>query len=395
MSVFVGNPHDGRRKRTRREDLSNIKFRFIAPPTYDDETHLWVWPHLRVDKAGVKGDGLFATEDIERGLLIPYNGDLWTSSEYDETQNKPERVMAYALNGVLSGMTEGSSKLVLKTVVSADPENHACENHFCIAGMVNEASMGVQGDLYNAEFVDLKFGNSQHMPHYGAFMRGLSSFMLITTDVKKGSEILCWYGAKYDRGEPPAAYVVKNRDKANMVDHEADADTLERFRNLKPNDLIYIEGGGEQDDAEEHEYEYDEATLRSVAASIGMGMDAFREYMKTSYNYDRQHRIHEHESMRYVKLDMARLKKYQSVWAFLPSGDEREWMNGIVLEMKTATEASVFMLNTNTVVTVNQSMFDTKENIKSEKGSRMQYVWQAMVDENGETDGRELICNSR
>ena len=360
-----------------------LKFRFIKPPTLHNG--IWVWPHLYVDDAGKKGNGVFAKEDIPRGLLIPYAGELWMEDEYYDNKFKSDREIAYALGGRLSGMTLGDSKLALKTIVSADPDSHICRSQFCIAGMVNEASEDAAHELYNAEFVDLPVHQAKLMPRYGAFVRGLSSFLLTTTDIKKDEEILCWYGDKYDRGP---GYVVKARETPNLADHAADADTLERFRRLKSSDRIEVEGSNTvapKAPKGAYRYVYKNEDVNDIARAIGMSHDSCREHMKSSYLYDWKDRLAtSRRNDLGVKLDVPRLKTFQSVWAYLPANDTCEWMGGIVIGKTRAGHALVFIMNTWSIKTVTQLDLDTVATIDAQD----QYVWQAMVDANGETDGK-------
>ena len=356
----------------RHRNIGDFKFRFIRPPTLLGA--IWTWPHLHVKKAGKKGKGVFAKEDIPRGLLIPYNGELWTNAEYEDGK-RSVREKAYALDCQLNGIDLNESNVGVHTVVLADPTSHTCRSQFCIAGMVNEASAGVPTELYNAQFVDLPFGHTVHMPRYGAFVRGLSSFILTTTDIKKDEEILCWYGPIYDRG---GAYLPKNRTEENIANNVMDEDTRARFRHLNSGDCIRVEGAPEAA-VKVFRYVYKTKDIERTARAVGMDAKLFRKYMKQSYLYDLQDR----RAKSGVKMEMQKLKMFQSVWAYLPDGDTCTWMGGIVIGKTNQGHAVVFILNNQTKITITQSDLDTMPTIDKEA----QYLWQGMVDNKGKTDG--------
>ena len=114
--------------------------RFIDPPEFSQVLQRWVWDGLEVRavRFGSVLHGLFATRDIEPGLMIPYVGDMFTDDS--SASEADARRSAHGLP---------PSRYILEEF-DANPDAPACKQLYCVAGFANEA---YADRLYNSTFV--------------------------------------------------------------------------------------------------------------------------------------------------------------------------------------------------------------------------------------------------
>ena len=230
-----------------------------------------------------------ATENIERGLLIPYNGVLWLDDDYSrggirKNIHVSQREQDYALFSHLYDMnTDDASKKTMEVWVVADPESHACANHFCIAGMVNEATEGKR-EFYNSYFIHLSPAQLQLMPHYGAFTWGTNRFLLITSDVVAGSEILTYYGTSY-KSFREGKYVAKQGQWINFANGSVDHETVDA---LSAVEAIDVEEEADVPPALRVYKSIPRAIVDGVVDKLGMMTEEdLQAFERTSYMYGR------------------------------------------------------------------------------------------------------------
>lgn len=196
MSVVVfGVSYDEQEKKRPRIDTLEPIFRFIRPPHKDNGK--WRWQGLEVRDAGVKGRGVFATETIPPGLLIPYVGAMFKNLEA-------------AVQATHVGLSEEEMdkrdryfNRIHEYIVDAYPHALACEDDYCIAGIVNEASVQNENDFYNCVYADFTDTDFEQIPEYlqdltedELFEYGLFPFILVCTELEPDEELLVYYNVQ-------------------------------------------------------------------------------------------------------------------------------------------------------------------------------------------------------
>jgi hypothetical protein len=123
------------------------------------------------------GRGVFATEDIPEGLLVPYVGDLVPNHR---TKNE-----SYLMGGKVS--RDGFADYD-ELIVDADPSLPVCQNEYCITGFLNEVSVGTH-ELYNCHFID---GNNVKGAPFYVGAASPSFFIITLVPIKKGDELFVY-----------------------------------------------------------------------------------------------------------------------------------------------------------------------------------------------------------
>ena len=328
MSVFVGAP-------TPPPSTQRAHYRFIQPPTLRGE--VWVWPHLTVDRSEGRGEGVKATDDIERGLLVPYNGVPWLDDDYScggmhKNIHVSQREQDYALFSHLHDMnTDDAPRKTMNVWVVADPESHACANHFCIAGMVNEATEG-KLEFYHSCFVHLSPDQLQLMPHYGAFTLGTDRFLLITSDVVAGSEILTYYGTSY-KSFREGKYVAKQGQWINYANGSVDYETV---NTLSAVEAIDVEEEADVPPALRVYKSIPEAIVDGVMHKLGITTEEeLRAFERTSYMYGRAGETMNIDAVGKPIERMSDLRLRQTLWYHNAEGSDSPdlgygWHKGFV-----------------------------------------------------------------
>ena len=180
---------------------NKVDFRFIAKP-HKDDYGLWKWCHIerkRVTKNKNNITGLFATEMIPRGLLIPYVGKVYSSDKLDK-QN------TYEFDTPVEKRVD---ETVLRYTVTVDgePRLYECAGDYCAAAFVNEATYGTN-EMYNCQFISLPIISTLgiNCPEYNYFHgldegEKLTTFLLTMVDISAGDELFAYYGPRYKRKE--------------------------------------------------------------------------------------------------------------------------------------------------------------------------------------------------
>jgi hypothetical protein len=162
-----------------------IDFRFIKPPRQGTDGN-WAWPHLQIRPVpGLPGvRGVYATEDIGPGLLIPYVGRIARTSNY---RASADRDTTHAMGW--KGYT-----------YSGNPEkNSECSHNYCVASMINEATAGDPQQKYNCTFCEVP---KQCVPaglsylHWGG---DGGPAVLVLSPIPRDQQLFVWYGTEYVR----------------------------------------------------------------------------------------------------------------------------------------------------------------------------------------------------
>ena len=184
-----------------------VAFRFIAPPTFDRASAKWRWPHLEMrDEAGsAMRRGVFATEAVAAGLIVPLNGRLALEGFDDFERANPAYFTEASL--VAPARVEAKRKraaaaaepgaLAWPARVDTDPDIAECFGDLCLMGFVNEAPVG---EVYNCDMrSDFAAANLVHCPSYPSFVKGCTAFVVTLCNLKRGQQLFAWYGSDYDR----------------------------------------------------------------------------------------------------------------------------------------------------------------------------------------------------
>lgn len=170
---------------------------WLAPPVLDTATGSYVWPGLDLGPSPGRGKGVFASQPLPAGLLVPYGGQeatparVWWLGKHDK-----DRFVARTGRGCTSG-------------VNADPTLQPPGHEFAWPGSrLNEAS---PGELYNCRFVWWpRVHDTRDQPAYPhAPPAQLRFYMELMVPVPAGAELLVSYefrsrrSRKYDVAPPP------------------------------------------------------------------------------------------------------------------------------------------------------------------------------------------------
>lgn len=208
--------------------VDRVDFRFIKPaygviamPNGTVRSFMgkgWQWPHLEAKQVAGKPSGffgVFATEFIPAGLIVPYTGDTYSAADAKLLDTNDPNASKY------------SFELPYETI-DANPAKPGCLMKYCIAGYVNEATHGTR-ELYNCKFVTLKGSSTAGAVHYPHHTRQ-GIYLLTMVDINAGEQLLAWYTASYEPNRMAFHYSAKTESAANVANVEQWANTEEGLR---------------------------------------------------------------------------------------------------------------------------------------------------------------------
>lgn len=204
MSVeyFFGAPH------------GDVSLRFIKGPI-QDRNGLWKWPPLKVKQVeGTTMNGLFAAEDIEPGLLVPYAGLKIARRTANNTDNSYQMEANHG-----------------RVIVDANPALNECALQFCVGGFMNEASKDLRKEKYNCKFVELWEENCTLAPQYAHAKHADWPYLLVMSRIPKDKQLFVSYGPTYEENRKHFNYEAKDTDAKESYDnYDVWQDTLKAFQ---------------------------------------------------------------------------------------------------------------------------------------------------------------------
>ena len=164
---------------------------YILQPVEDGPG--FIWPGLEVKSAPGKGNVVFATEDIPAGTEIPILGEPY----WDEPSAEQESHSWVVYPRSMKKLAEYKDAS-LDARPTNDPYRKTPNFGLSIAMVVNEAPW----------------------PHFNSAFRE-SNYLQIIRDVKKGEEITCDYGHKYEGVRRSKGYTIRQMTQAELKELDA------------------------------------------------------------------------------------------------------------------------------------------------------------------------------
>jgi len=202
MSVFIGNKKTSQKK---------TNFRFIPPPTLINGH--WTWKGLRVGKTSWGGKGLFATEHIEPGLIIPYPGVIMTKTQAKRVNNTWQFEFA-------------------RNVIDGNPSLPQCVEGYCIAAFTNEPSVFVESQKFNCKYQEMYRETLAKMPEYRDVNKA-APFLVVMCPLAPKDELLVYYGDTYEENRRHSNYQTKIFSPENYADPVAWDKTTRDFLSIQ------------------------------------------------------------------------------------------------------------------------------------------------------------------
>jgi hypothetical protein len=164
----------------------------VLVPIWNRREKGWCWPDIEIFESKGKGQGVRARKALAKGATIPYLGRILSAKECNQLE-------------VSDFVVEKSAT----TYVDGNPNLDPAMSSLCIGALVNEAS---EGEQYNCTWVGFRGS------------KGLG--LVLVEDVKKGQELLVYYGNQYVRDysiarAPPSrrSQLKLNDDAQTVVNH--------------------------------------------------------------------------------------------------------------------------------------------------------------------------------
>jgi hypothetical protein len=164
---------------------------YILQPVEDGPG--FIWSGLQVKNSPGKGNGVFATEDIPAGTEIPILGEPYWDAPSAEQES--HSWVVYPRSMIKLAEYKDAS---LDARPDNDPYRKTPNFGLSIAMVVNEASW----------------------PQFNSAFRE-SNYLQIIRDVKKGDEITCDYGRKYERVRRSKGYTIRQMTQDELEELDA------------------------------------------------------------------------------------------------------------------------------------------------------------------------------
>lgn len=157
----------------------------VLVPLWNRREKGWCWHDLEIFESKEKGKGVRARKVLTKGVTIPYFGCILSARETNQLE-------------VSDFVVEKSAT----TYVDGNPTLNPTLSTLCIAALVNEAS---EDEQYNCTWVGFRGS------------KGLG--LVLVEDVRKGQELLVYYGNQYVRNYSIARAPPPRRSQLKLDEH--------------------------------------------------------------------------------------------------------------------------------------------------------------------------------